>query len=70
MPGRYDARRRYGRLAGCEVVPPDVTYGFSIGFRSMARPNACSDHRLVPSTSRQLKADVLSASIERKSEPP
>ena len=45
-------------------------YGFSIGSMSMARPNACSDQRVVPSTSRQLNADVLSASIDLKSEAP
>ena len=70
IPGRYGERRRYGRLAVCEVVPATVTYGFSIGLRSIARPYACSDQRVVPSTYRQLKADVLSASIERKSLPP
>ena len=37
---------------------------------SIARPYACSDQRVVPSTERQLNADVLSASIERKSPPP
>jgi hypothetical protein len=46
------------------------TYGFSIVFTSIALPYACSDHRLVPLTNRQLKADVLSAAIEAWSSPP
>ena len=53
-------------LARCDVLPPE-TYGFSIGLMSIARPYACSDQRRVPSTNRQLNAEVLSASIERKS---
>ena len=57
----------YLRLARCEVVPAPVTYGFSIGLTSIARPNAWFDQRVVPSTNRQLNAEVLSASIERKS---
>src|SRR5262245_19352984 len=67
MPGRYGERRRYVRLARCDVVPLAETYGFSTGLRSIARPYECSDQRFVPSTKRQLNADVLSASIERKS---
>ena len=58
--------RRTGRSLGATSCPP-LTYGFSIGLKSIARPYACSDHRLVPSTYRQLNADVLSASIDRKS---
>ena len=37
-PGAVGRAPRYGTLARCEVVPPDVTYGFSIGLRSIARP--------------------------------
>ena len=49
IPGRRRARSTYGRLAACDVRPPD-TYGFSIGLTSIARPYACSDQRVVPST--------------------
>ncbi len=51
-------------------MPSVATYGFSIGSRSIARPYACSDQCDEPVALRQLKAEVLSASIERKSEPP
>ena len=68
MPGRSGFGREYGRLASGDA--PVLTYGFSIGLMSIARPYACSDQLLEPVAERQLKADVLSASIEAKSLPP
>jgi hypothetical protein len=61
------SRERFAnrRPAGGETWSPE-TYGFSTGLRSIARPNACWDHTPGrPAMKRQLKAEVLSARIER-----
>jgi hypothetical protein len=44
-------------------VRPPETYGFSSGFRSIARPYAWFDQLVEPVAGRQLNADVLSASM-------
>ena len=50
---------------------PLNTYGFSTGFTSIASPYACADHCAGPdaTASRQLNAEVLSASIDAGSLP-
>jgi hypothetical protein len=66
IPRRLDERSRKARPAGGRTPRPEM-YGFSSGLTSIARPYACSDHDVLPSTRRQLNADVLSAAIERSS---
>ncbi len=75
LPGRGSRRLTKARpeAAGLtrKVRPSSATSmnGFSTGLTSIARPKACSDHWLLPATSRALKPEVLSSSIEASSSP-
>jgi hypothetical protein len=62
MPGSSNERSRNGLALLLRTYPSAVTYGFSMGLMSMARPYACCD-QVVPApravtTGRQLNPAV------------